>query len=353
MARINLMPWREKRRQERQKAFVGMLGLMAAVAVGIVVIGWTVQMGQVDKQESRNKRLQTEIKVMDDKVAQIQDLDIKRDRLLGRKSVIEDLQSNRSQMVHLFDELAHTLPDGVQLSSIQQKNGFLEITGLAESNSRVSDYLRRLSGSSWLSKPDLSIIEVRAPMSNPKAASSAQTAKDDNATLLPYDFKIKLSLVNPNKASDDGDDDTSGKGAGSKIRSKVKSPSTASSDKRPSSGQLSPSVAASSPAPAPSIALPAPAAVHAPDGIPAASQPSPAVSAGSALPAAPVAPTSVTPGHGLPSAPSLSPPPSSLEAAPVGAPALTPAAPVVVPPIEPVPSVRSSESAAPSASQGT
>lgn len=197
---VNLMPWREKRRRERHKAVMTMLGLSAAGALAVVVLGWTLQAGQIDRQEGRNKYLQEQIKLMDKKVEEIQDLDIKRERLMGRKQVIEELQSGRSQMVHLFDQLVRTVPEGIQISAIQQNQGFLVIDGRAESNSRVSDYLRRLDASEWLDKPDLQIIEEEGS----PGSKTKPTPGSVNAT-LPYLFKIKVTMVNPNQRSEDDD----------------------------------------------------------------------------------------------------------------------------------------------------
>lgn len=197
---VNLMPWREKRRKERHKAVMTLLGLSAAGALAVVVLGWTLQAGQIERQESRNKFLQDEIKAMDKKVEEIQDLDIKRERLLGRKQVIEELQSGRSQMVHLFDELVRTVPEGIQISAIQQTEGYLVIDGRSESNSRVSDYLRRLDASAWLDKPDLQIIEEEGS----PGSKTKPTPGSINET-LPYLFRIKVTLVNPNQPREDED----------------------------------------------------------------------------------------------------------------------------------------------------
>ena len=196
---VNLMPWREKRRKERHQAVMRMLGLSAASALAVVLALWTIQSGMVESQESRNRQLQSEIDVMDKRVEQIQDLDVKRERLLGRKQVIDELQSGRSQMVHLFDQLVRTVPDGIQLNGIQQAGGFLIIEGRSESNSRVSDYLRRLDASAWLDKPDLQIIEEEGSGARNRSGSSA------GSDSLPYLFRIQVTLVNPNQPNEDGE----------------------------------------------------------------------------------------------------------------------------------------------------
>ena len=198
MARINLMPWREKRRKQRHQAFLRVLAASALGAVALLLIGWSISAAQVDRQEGRNKQLTDEINLMKKKVEQIQDLDVKRDRLLGRKRVIEELQSNRSQIVHLFDELIRAVPDGVQLTSIKRAGGFLVVEGRTESSSRVSDYMSRLEASAWLEKTDLQIIEEQI-----KEKSDAKTPAVD-AAALPYVFRIQMGLVNPNQPQDEG-----------------------------------------------------------------------------------------------------------------------------------------------------
>lgn len=191
MARINLMPWREKRRKERQRAFVSLIGFAAAGAVAVLAVGWLLRAGQIELQESRNEQLTSEIELMKKKVEEIQDLDIKRDRLLGRKQVIEELQSNRSHMVHLFDQLVRTVPEGIMLLSVNQRGTALTIEGRSESNSRVSEYLRRLDASDWLDKADLKIIEEQAV---PRAAREAAATGEP---VLPYFFRLQVALVNP------------------------------------------------------------------------------------------------------------------------------------------------------------
>lgn len=201
MARINLMPWREKRRQERQRAFVSLMGFAALAAVAVLAMGWLLRAGQIEIQESRNSQLTREIDEMKKKVEEIQDLDIKRDRLLGRKQVIEELQSNRSHMVHLFDQLVRTVPEGIMLSSVNQRGTALTIEGRSESNSRVSEYLRRLDASGWLDRADLKIIEEQAA----SRASASSAPRVAGAPELPYFFRVQVAMVNPQAPALDED----------------------------------------------------------------------------------------------------------------------------------------------------
>lgn len=305
---VNLMPWREKRRKERHKAVMTLLGLSAAGALAVVVLGWTLQAGQIERQESRNKFLQDEIKAMDKKVEEIQDLDIKRERLLGRKQVIEELQSGRSQMVHLFDELVRTVPEGIQISAIQQTEGYLVIDGRAESNSRVSDYLRRLDASAWLDKPDLQIIEEEGS----PGSKTKPTPGSINET-LPYLFRIKVTLVNPNQPREDEDGnpippDAEAAASATEPASEVAAPTVADQAVAPASP---PEASAAKPVEAAPIASPttgepstsssvpgvepssAPAAAPAEQAGPSPSAPQPAVAPPSTAPAPSAEPTTV------------------------------------------------------------
>ena len=186
MARINLLPWREERRKARQKEFVGMLVLSALAGVLLTGLIFTLYSGRIANQNSRNEYLQGEITKVDAQIAEIKQLDDEKANLLQRKQVIEQLQANRSQMVHLFDSLVRTIPDGVALTAIKQEGNILTLTGRSQSNARVSTYMRTLEGSGWMTHPDLDVIE----------------AKDGNPG-LPYEFTLKVTLVDPNAPKDE------------------------------------------------------------------------------------------------------------------------------------------------------
>ena len=181
MARINLLPWRAERRKLRQKDFLGMLGLAVAAGVlaSFLVVSW--YNSRIGNQNARNEYLKGEIAKVDVQIKEIEQLDKKKGKLLARKEVIEQLQANRSQMVHLFDSLVRTIPDGVSLTSIKQEGDILTLGGRSQSNARVSTYMRNLESSGWMTNPDLNIIEAKA--GNPG---------------LPYEFNLKVKLANPN-----------------------------------------------------------------------------------------------------------------------------------------------------------
>lgn len=197
MAKINLLPWRAERRQQRQREFYVMLGLSALAGVLLSALIWSYYDRQIEGQQARNAYLQTEIDKVQAQNKEIDQLDKQRERLLARKKVIEELQSNRSQMVHLFDSLARTIPDGVMLTSLKQEGDILTLQGRAQSNARVSTYMRNLEGSGWMSQPELSIIEAKAADKNEQGAAR-------NIKALPYVFTLSVHLSNPNegKAAD-------------------------------------------------------------------------------------------------------------------------------------------------------
>lgn len=160
MARINLLPWREERRRERTRQFVIMLGVAAVVAVLASLGGKLFMDDWLDYQESRNSYLETQIAAMDRKIREIEKLEETRSRLLARKEIIEQLQRSRSEMVHLFDELARTVPDGVYLTSVRQSGSTLTLDGVAESSARVSAYMRNIEASEWMHRPKLEVVET-------------------------------------------------------------------------------------------------------------------------------------------------------------------------------------------------
>ncbi len=192
MAKINLLPWRAERRAQRQKEFYAMLGLAAAAGVFLSFAIWFHYSQQISGQNVRNQYLQAEIAKVEQQIVQIEALDKQKDRLLARKKVIEQLQANRSQMVHLFDSLVRTIPDGVALASIKQEGDILTLEGRSQSNARVSTYMRNLESSGWMTNPDLSIIEAKQA----ETPAAAAPARDSRA--LPYVFTLKVKLANPN-----------------------------------------------------------------------------------------------------------------------------------------------------------
>ena len=161
MPKINLLPWRDELRAQRRNQFYMAMGGSFGVAVCVVLIGVLLMNGVIDSQYDRNQLLKEEISALDKRIEEILGLEEEKDRLVSRMKIIEQLQQSRPEIVHLFDDLARSLPDGVYLNSITQKGTKLEIKGTAESNTRVSAFMRNIDKSAWLEKPDLKVVEVK------------------------------------------------------------------------------------------------------------------------------------------------------------------------------------------------
>ncbi len=160
MAKINLLPWRETLRKEKQQEFFVMLGVGAFIAVLAVALAHFQVDARINAQERRNDFLKNEIVVLDEKIKEIQKLDATRRALIERMEVIQNLQATRPGIVHLFDEVVTTLPDSVYLTELTQTNQKIKLSGRAESNARVSAYMRNIEASEWMTKPKLSVISA-------------------------------------------------------------------------------------------------------------------------------------------------------------------------------------------------
>tara|TARA_R110000850_G_scaffold9807_5_gene35587 strand:+ start:75 stop:650 length:576 start_codon:yes stop_codon:yes gene_type:complete len=160
MARINLLPWREQLREERKKEFMTVLVLIFILAGGLVFLGDRYLNGKIDHQNARNEFLQKEITLLETRIKEIEELQARRTQLLDRMKIIQDLQGNRPIIVRVFDELARTLPDGVHFDSLGMKASTISVEGRAESNSRVSNLMRQMDGSEWLTSPNLTAVRA-------------------------------------------------------------------------------------------------------------------------------------------------------------------------------------------------
>lgn len=160
MARINLLPWREERRQELKKEFLVILGGAAAFAFVVLVLTNRVYNAWIDNQNGRNAYMQLNIDELNRQVAEIKEMEAKRRQLLDRMKVIQDLQGTRPLVVHVFDELVRTLPDGVYYQAIARTEQKIEIAGAAESNNRVSSLMRQMDKSDWFENPNLTSVQA-------------------------------------------------------------------------------------------------------------------------------------------------------------------------------------------------
>ncbi len=160
MARINLLPWREERREERRKRFLLALIGVVVGSIGAVLIADQVITAAIERQVARNDYIDKQIAVVDERIKQISELKAHRQQLVERMRIIQDLQGNRQISGRIFDQLARTLPDGVYFTDVKMAGKTLSISGAAESNNRVSELMRNLDASDWFDAPSLN--EVKA-----------------------------------------------------------------------------------------------------------------------------------------------------------------------------------------------
>ena len=160
MIRVNLLPWREERRKARRQQFFAFAGVAAAIAAVVWFMGYGAINGYVGAQEGKNAFLKSEIAALDKEIEEIKRLKEQTDSLLSRKRVIESLQANRTETVHLFNELARQVPEGIYLKTIKQTGGKINLVGYAQSNARVSSLMRNLDASPVMERPDLAEIKA-------------------------------------------------------------------------------------------------------------------------------------------------------------------------------------------------
>src|SRR5580700_2239252 len=159
MPRINLLPWREQERKVRRREFGVAAGGAVFAAVIFVLGGKLLYSSWTDSQNEKNTLLRNEIKKLDAQIADIQDLENRKQRLVARMEIIERLQRKRPEIVHLFDEIVKTVPEGVYLTNIKQSGNKLEIHGVAQSSTRVSTFMRNIDSSVWMDNPVLLVVE--------------------------------------------------------------------------------------------------------------------------------------------------------------------------------------------------
>src|SRR5437868_12288217 len=158
--RINLLPHREQKRAARQRQFIGLAISLAVLGLAVVAVVHFVITARIEDQESRNRLLKTEIAKLDDQIKQIDKLREQTQALLSRKQVVETLQSNRTDAVHLLDQMVRQLPDGIYLKSLKQTGPKITLVGYAQSSARVSTLMRNIDSSPWLQSPEL--VEIKS-----------------------------------------------------------------------------------------------------------------------------------------------------------------------------------------------
>ncbi len=161
MPRINLVPWREAERKRKRQEF-GVAFVAALLIAGLIAFVISLQMQSlIDEQQARNDYLKNEIATLDKQIAEILDLEKRKEALKARIDVIEQLERSRPEIVHVFDQLVRTLPDGIYLTSVKQTERKLQVKGVAQSSTRVASYMRNIDASEWLTDPSLDILETK------------------------------------------------------------------------------------------------------------------------------------------------------------------------------------------------
>lgn len=191
MARINLLPWRAELRTQRRNEYLTIVGAFA----GLAILGWGLVhfhfKERIDFQNERNTYLKAEITSLDKKIKEIQELEKEKERLIARMKAIETLQSSRPIIVHIFDELVTSLPEGVYLKEVAQTANVIVLKGVAESNARVSSFMRNIEKSEWLTDPKLEIIQ----------------SSDESGRRIA-NFTLRMTQNTPKTETEEGDDAT-------------------------------------------------------------------------------------------------------------------------------------------------
>jgi type IV pilus assembly protein PilN len=192
MPHINLLPWRDELRKRREKEFI-VTAVAAAVLMGAVVFGVHLHYnGLIDHQNTRNQLLETEIAALNKKIEEIQELQKERDRLIARTKVIQELQAGRPEIVHVFEEIVRTLPDGVYYTKIAQNGRKLSLQGVAQSNARVSSLMRSLEASAYFQDPRLEVI-----------TTGGEKGKNDGTGVRLSEFKLDVNQAAQKKPEDE------------------------------------------------------------------------------------------------------------------------------------------------------
>ena len=190
MARINLLPWRENLRRQRKRNFYLML-LATVLLAALTLVLWHLQVqAEIEYQNARNDFLRNEIAKVNTKIREIRDIEKRREQLIARMNVIQALQVSRPMVVHMFDELVKTIPDGVYLDQLTQTGEKVALNGWAQSNARISAYMRNIERSLWLADPQLKVIKNKDEKSSDPGAMAR--------------FTLELEQANPNGPVDGG-----------------------------------------------------------------------------------------------------------------------------------------------------
>ena len=201
MPRINLLPHRESKRKERKLKF--MVALVAATGAGIVAafVAYLSYGSMIQSQEYRNNKLRVEIKTLDKQIEEINDLESAKQKFIARMNIIEKLQRSRPEIVHVFDTIVHTLPEGVYLTAVKQTGkDTLKFDGIAQSSTRVSSFMRNIDASQWLRNPELQVVQTSKGTGGSSFTLTADEVNaaggdDDNSTAGARKNKIRKASL--------------------------------------------------------------------------------------------------------------------------------------------------------------
>lgn len=197
---INLLDWRQARRERRKQEFIASMGLALVVAAAVVGGSYLVVDGELQYQQSRNEFLNAQIREMDQKIKEIQELERVRANLIARMRVIEELQASRTASVHFFDELVNTLPEGVYLTGFKQTGQQVVLDGVAESNGRISTYMKNLDASAWFADPRLVVIKTNEANRTRRGQFQLRV----NRLTKPKDVRNRSADTEPEAPVDEG-----------------------------------------------------------------------------------------------------------------------------------------------------
>jgi type IV pilus assembly protein PilN len=183
MPRINLLPWREAERKDRKMAFAVWMGIAVGAALATMGAAYVMFGSMIQAQVRRNDQLRAEIKTLDKQIEEINNLETAKQKFIARMHIIEQLQRSRPEIVHVFDEIVRTLPEGVYLTSVKQNAAKLKFEGVAQSSTRVSSFMRNIDSSDWLKNPELEVVQT----AKQGTAGSSFTLSADEVSLAAQD----------------------------------------------------------------------------------------------------------------------------------------------------------------------
>jgi type IV pilus assembly protein PilN len=204
MPRINLLPHREVHRKHVKLTFLVSLGGAAIAAAVTAFAAYLMYGAMIESQQHRNDLLRTQIRLLDKQIEEINDLESQKQKFIARMEIIEKLQRSRPEIVHVWDEIVRTLPEGVYLTSVKQTGMKLKFEGVAQSSTRVSSFMRNIDGSQWLRNPELQVVQTTKGSgigsSFTLTADQVTTAGPDNAGARATKGKIRKASLGGTEA---------------------------------------------------------------------------------------------------------------------------------------------------------